>query len=158
MSGAAPARFIGLTAEICSTAWEVIYPAIERAAAIGLTERRAGCMVVLPPVPATHVRTAEGPEPMFVGLLEGTTAPELYSTHARAKARVSWLTGLSSRQVHHTSPHLYRPDMTKWGGSVVRDGLICAYSGVQPIFDEMIAGWMADTVIAYCRYAMSPPE
>ena len=47
--------------------------------------------------------------------------------------------------------------MTQWGGSIVRDGLICAFSGVQPIFDEMIAGWMADAVIACCRHAMPAP-
>ncbi|MGE0217544.1 hypothetical protein [Mycolicibacterium sp.] len=138
---------------MCAAAWEVIQPAIERAATIGLTERRAGCIVVLPPAPFRDTRVVDQPDPVFIGLLQRTADPDLYRTHALAKAQVSWLTGLPSREVYHSAPHLYRPGMTKWGGSVVRDGLICAFSGVQPFFDEMIAGWMADTVIAYCRDA-----
>ena len=67
-------------------------------------------------------------------------------------------TGLPSRQVQQESPHLYRHGDTKWGGSVVRNGLIVAFSGVQAVFDEMIAGWMADAIIALCRNDMTKPD
>ncbi|NTW62397.1 hypothetical protein HGB25_03250, partial [Candidatus Saccharibacteria bacterium] len=73
---------------------------------------------------------------------------------ARAKAEVTWATRRPSREVQQTAPHLYEAEDTKWGGSVIREDLIVAFSGVQAIFDEMIAGWLADAIIALAREQM----
>ena len=143
--------FAGVSPSTCATAWRLIQPSVDAAAADGTISRRAGCMVVLAPAP-TPV------DPLFVGVVSDGPDPELYLLHALAKAHVSQVTGLSSRAVQQDSPHLYHPGMTKWGGSVVRRGLVCAFSGVQPEFDEMFAGWMADAVIALCRHAMTRPD
>ncbi len=45
-------------------------------------------------------------------------------------------------------PHLLFPGDTRYYGGVKRDGIVVACSGVQPWFDRMIAGLIADTCIA----------
>lgn len=156
MTSPAMPSFRGLSERLCSTAWDLVAPAVERAWASGLTERRAGCVVVLDePLPGPTAARAAAP--LFIGYVEEGEDPELYRVHALAKAEVSARTGLSSRGLQQQAPHLYRPGMTKWGGSVVRDGLVCAFSGVQPVFDEMIADWMAGAVISLCRHEMLRP-
>lgn len=62
-----------------------------------------------------------------------------YHDFAYGKARLSWRTGLSSREVVLTKPHLLRPGDCRLWGSSVYSGVIVGVSGVQPFFDEMIA-------------------
>ena len=45
-------------------------------------------------------------------------------------------------------PHLLFPGDTPYWGGVKRDGIVVACSGVQPWFDRMIAGMVADGLIA----------
>ena len=54
-------------------------------------------------------------------------------------------------------PHLLFPGETPFWGGVKRDGIVVACSGVQPWFDRMIAGMVADICIAYAmqRYEIS---
>jgi hypothetical protein len=52
-----------------------------------------------------------------------------------------------------TKPHLlFSGDTPFWGG-VKRDGIVVACSGVQPYFDRMISGMVADICIAYAYHA-----
>jgi hypothetical protein len=74
-----------------------------------------------------------------------------YDEFARAKALLSWRTRRPSREVVGQSPYLMHEGSIIYGGSVIRDDLIVAASGVQPEFDELAAGWMADAVIALTR-------
>jgi len=74
-----------------------------------------------------------------------------YLKIAQSKARVTWRTGFQRRDVLN-APHLLREGDTPFYGSVIREGLVVAVSGVQPYFDEMIAGWVADTCIALTRH------
>jgi len=84
--------------------------------------------------------------------------PTKYDLIASDKARVSWRTGLPSRVVQQSSPHLYVSRDTKWGGSVVREGIVVAFSGVQAVYDEWIAGMMADLLVAMCRDEMTKDD
>lgn len=59
-----------------------------------------------------------------------------YDAIARSKARVTWRTGLPSREVVLMKPHLLLPDDTRYWGSAIVDGIITAVSGVEPYFDE----------------------
>jgi hypothetical protein len=77
---------------------------------------------------------------------------------AAAKAETSWKTGLSSRVVQQNAPYLYGPGMTKWGGSVVENGLVVAFSGVEAVFDEAIAGNMLKWIVALCQHEMTRPQ
>ncbi|MDD2657364.1 MAG: hypothetical protein PHD04_01730 [Candidatus Pacebacteria bacterium] len=50
-------------------------------------------------------------------------------------------------------PHLLFPGDTPFWGGVKRNGIVVACSGVQPYFDRMIAGMVADICIAYAYHA-----
>ncbi|MDB5887493.1 MAG: hypothetical protein JWM03_365 [Rhodocyclales bacterium] len=68
-----------------------------------------------------------------------------YAGFARAKARLSWKTGLDSHVVQTLRPHLLQPgDTVLWGG-VVLDGIIVGVSGANACYDEAFAG-----VVAMC--------
>ncbi|PIR44470.1 MAG: hypothetical protein COV10_04420 [Candidatus Vogelbacteria bacterium CG10_big_fil_rev_8_21_14_0_10_51_16] len=47
-------------------------------------------------------------------------------------------------------PHLLFPGDTPYWGGVKRHGLAVSCSGVQPWFDQMIAGMIADAIKAFC--------
>ncbi|WP_354685969.1 hypothetical protein [Cupriavidus necator] len=66
-----------------------------------------------------------------------------YSVYARAKASLSWRTGMSSAQVVNCSPHKLRSDDTLLGGAAVVDGIVVAASGANPWYDEAFAGCVA---------------
>ncbi|GBG12608.1 phosphoenolpyruvate synthase [Novimethylophilus kurashikiensis] len=74
-----------------------------------------------------------------------------YGQFARAKAELSWRTGMDSHLVRETHPHLLAEgDSLLWGG-LVRDGLVVAVSGADPWFDEVFAGAVAMTIRALAQ-------
>ncbi len=75
-----------------------------------------------------------------------------YKEFAYGKARLSWRTGLSSREVVLTKPHLLLPGDCRLWGSSVYGGIITAISGVQPFFDEMFATMTSAAVIGEASY------
>jgi len=50
------------------------------------------------------------------------------------------------------SPHLLFPKDTPFWGGVKREGIVVAVSGLEPYFDRMIAGMVADGCIAMARH------
>jgi hypothetical protein len=66
-----------------------------------------------------------------------------YGEFARAKARISWRTGMDSHQVQELRPHLLAAGDTVLWGSVIVDGIVVAVSGANPWFDEAFAGTVA---------------
>ena len=62
---------------------------------------------------------------------------------ARSKAMISWRTGLSTRVVQLTAPHLLIEGDTIYYGSVVIDGIVVAVSGFKQDIDELFAGMIA---------------
>lgn len=155
-----------LTRAMCERAWNVVLAAVETAAGDGVINKHAGTIVVLDPTMAYAPSVRISSVALF---MEHVTAahPEWhkYRDFAQAKAMLSWRTGRSSRDVQQNAPHLYlEPQNTgdqgdvKWGGSVVRDGLIVAFSGVQPEYDEWIADTMAGLLIAMCRREMTKSD
>lgn len=76
-----------------------------------------------------------------------TTWERSYDKFARAKAFISWRTGLSSHAVRELRPYLLVPDDVKFGGSTVHEGIVVGASGVESWYDEMFAAWIA----AACR-------
>ncbi|MAZ56514.1 hypothetical protein CL653_01880 [bacterium] len=75
-----------------------------------------------------------------------------YKEFAYGKARLSWRTGLSSREVVLTKPHLLRPgDCGLWGSSVY-GGVTTGISGVQPFFDEMFATMTSAAMVGEASY------
>lgn len=74
-----------------------------------------------------------------------------YADIARCKAFKLWH-GMNDGRTD-ILPHLmYSGDCPFWGG-VKRDGIVVACSGVEPWFDRMIAGMVADMLIAGAYHA-----
>lgn len=159
--------FTGLNDTICDTAFRLILPTIQAAAANGTFNKYAGSMVVLDP--------AIPYEPKYCNAINDDTFQDLvfwdtsigswdehdiaqYEAIARAKAFTSYLTGLPSHLVRQQFPALYVPGMTKWGGSAVAGTgpmkLIVAFSGVQWNFDQMVSEMMISAIQALCLQEM----
>lgn len=138
--------FAGLTPEIARTAWELVLPGVLEAAERGIVNKRAGALVVLDPWSGEVLFSAD----------VDADHPEAaaFAEFARAKAQVSWETGLSSRQVQQDAPHLYRPGRTKYPGSAVEHRLVVAFSGVQDAYDEAISWSVLRWIIALCQHGM----
>ncbi len=160
--------FTGLTKEICKDAYfRIVRYAVVGAAEEHITNKLAGCMIVLnPSIPY---------EPKYKNAIEDGSFSDLvlwenpfgntsehdidkYIAIAYAKAFTSYLTGLPSHQVQQVMPSLYVPGMTKWGGSAIAGTgpmrLITAFSGVQWNFDQMISEMMISAIQALCHEQM----
>jgi hypothetical protein len=73
-----------------------------------------------------------------------------YAGFARAKAYLSWTTGMDAHRVQTLAPHLLKPgDSLLWGG-ICLNGIVVAASGAFPWFDEAFAG-----TVAYCLQALA---
>ena len=145
----------GLNENLCQLAWELVKPLVIKAAGNSIIKRRAGTIVVCRPGQSPGDQL----EVLFMAQVDSNypDAAE-YSEIALAKARVSLRTGLPSRTVQQDAPHLYESGMTKWGGSVIENGLIVAFSGVEAIFDEAIASTMLRWVVTLCQHEMTRPH
>jgi len=75
-----------------------------------------------------------------------------YKECAYGKARLSWRTGLSSREVVLTKPHLLLPGDCRLWGSSVYGGVVTGISGVQPFFDEMFATMTSSAMVGEASY------
>ena len=141
--------YSGLTQEICELAWDIVQPSIAHAADLNVTNKHAGTVVVLDPWSGAI---------LFQGRVNDNHPDrEKYDTIALAKAEVSWETGLTSRQVQQDAPHLYRPGMTKWGGSAIENKLVVSFSGVQAVFDEAISWMVLNWILGLCQHEMTRP-
>ncbi len=76
---------------------------------------------------------------------------------ARSKALQLWQGRNSDGQTDSNAHLLFKNDTPYWGG-VKRHGLVVAFSGVQPWFDQMIAGMIADGLKAFGRDAFETSE
>jgi len=143
--------FTGLTEDICQQAWELILPTINYAIRNEITNNYAGTIVV--------VRSETADEEEFNFFRSLPDSDPKYKTIAISKAYVSISTGLPSSVVQQQCPYLYEAGDTKWGGSTVMPGgVVVAFSGVQTVFDEMIAEMMASAIRGLCRWEMTKPE
>ncbi len=143
--------FQGLTYEICERAWGIASASLDVAQSDGVTNKYAGTIVVC-------VRRSgdEVMNPVFMSNIDNEhPSSAKYENIAAEKAQVSWVTGMPSRKVQQDAPHLYQTGMTKWGGSVIENGLVVAFSGVQAVFDEAIAGTMLRWIVALCQDEMT---
>lgn len=144
--------FKGLSTEICEEAWRITCASVLFAANYGTTNKIAGTIVVCLPL------FDQGGESNFIFVADVDMYHpnnEKYEQIAKAKAEVSLRTGLPSRKVQQDAPYLYQEGMTKWGGSVIENGLVVAFSGVQAVFDEAIAGTMLRWIVALCQNEMT---
>jgi len=66
-----------------------------------------------------------------------------YAGFARAKARVTWRTGLDGHLVQELRPHLLAERDTVLWGSVMVDGIVVSVSGANAWYDEAFAGTVA---------------
>ena len=138
--------FTGITREICEQAWNVIEPAIARAAELEMTWALTGNLVVLDPTTDEYsiLFTAHVGEPN-----------ERTLEYAKAKALLVHRVRRDTSTMRDYAPHLYSAGDIKFPGGIIREGLIVAFSGVQGEYDEMISEWFASAVRGICRVAFN---
>jgi hypothetical protein len=132
-----------------------VLPGIERAMSEGHVNRKHLHVVVLNPC----VPFVEGADlPILFEYSIGKRSDwerwngQTFDDFARAKAKLSWRTGLPSREVVLNQPHLLRPrDPRLWGSSVF-GGVVSAASGAQPFFDEMFSDMTSAAMVGEARY------
>lgn len=77
--------------------------------------------------------------------------PRKFDDIARCKAQQLWR-GQNTDGNTDSVPHLLFSDDTPFWGGVRRHGIVVACSGVQPYFDQMISGMIADALKAFGRF------
>jgi hypothetical protein len=70
------------------------------------------------------------------------------NANARAKAKMSWRTGFSSRILIHEKPHLLLPGDSRFPGSAVLDNIVTGTSGADAWDDEMISNQLNFGIVA----------
>lgn len=140
----------GLSEEICAAAWSIVAESMAQAHYQNTINKLAGTIVVLNPWTGDVLFASD--------LDDEHEQHDMFNDNAHAKALVSWETGMSSREVQQSAPHLYKPTMTKWGGSVVEHKLVVAFSGVQAVYDEAISWSVLAWIIAMCRNEMTKTD
>jgi len=77
--------------------------------------------------------------------------PHEFDVIARCKAQQLWQ-GQNIDGNTDSIPHLLFPDNTPYWGGVKRHGIVVACSGIQPYFDQMFSGMIADGIKAFARF------
>ncbi|TSD02118.1 MAG: hypothetical protein Athens071425_137 [Parcubacteria group bacterium Athens0714_25] len=89
-----------------------------------------------------------------LGKEEGWEHP--YDNIARCKALQLWTDRNDDRTM--PIPHLLFSDDTPYWGGVKRRGIVVTCSGVQPWFDKMISGMIADVIVGLAHNAYENDE
>ena len=150
-----------LTKKIAQQAVEVAVYAVLRTAPLMHKVKRYHCHIVILVPGMEDAREADYPDwPNYplqpVSLYERSIGDmgaweHQYDNIARCKALQLW----TDRNDDRTSPipHLlFSGDTPDWGG-VKRRGMVVTCSGVQPWFDKLISGIVADTIVALAHDA-----
>jgi hypothetical protein len=74
-----------------------------------------------------------------------------YAAYAKAKARLTWETGLDGSVVQALQPQRLREGDTLLGGAVCLDGIVVGVSGAFPWYDEAFALSIAALIRAQCK-------
>ncbi|MFT3859512.1 MAG: hypothetical protein QM742_19090 [Aquabacterium sp.] len=74
-----------------------------------------------------------------------------YAAFARAKARLSWETGVDGSIVQALQPHRLKSGDTLLWGAVCLDGIVVGVSGAYPWYDEAFATAIAANLRALCK-------
>ena len=157
-----------LTANMAKSAVDFVHGVVSGIMPAGFSPKRKACHIVVL-VPEMEA-TAQGASPQVqiiykypdypvrpIVLFEKSFGDKKkewtadYADIARCKAFKLWHGHNDGRT--DILPHLmYHGDCPFWGG-VKRDGIVVACSGVEPWFDRMIAGMVADMLVAGAYHA-----
>lgn len=123
--------------------------------------KRQACHVVVLGPAVEDAREAEYPDwpnyPIMPAVIFERSVgkedwPRNYENIAQCKAQQLWR-GQNTEGNTDSVPHLLFPDDTPFWGGVARHGIVVACSGVQPYFDQMVSGMIADGIKAFGRDA-----
>lgn len=135
-----------LTREVAARAVELALPML-RAAVADEAVNQSGVLYLVITDPLHGPQACDNFEDAIVyeqGI--GRSPPEWdadYAGFARAKARLSWQTGLDSHVVQTLQPQLLREGDTALWGSVNLGGIVVGVSGNEAAYDEAFAGTVA---------------
>ncbi len=146
-----------LTEEIAKGAvTTALYVVMDKGAPLRSDLRRHQCHIVILVPAMQDARSDDYPDwPNYplqpVSLYEQSVGNKnewehAYDNIARCKALQLWTDRNDDRA--GVIPHLLFPGDTPFWGGVKRHGIVVACSGVQPWFDKLISGIVADTLIA----------
>ena len=142
-----------LNRDVCSQAVGLAIPSILALAANGITAKPAiniHIVIMDPTIPYSET----GFEKAILYLCDIGENTKKYIPVANSKARISWRTGLDSLVAQQMFPALHTKGDTKWGGSVVRHGIVVAVSGLEEWADIFCSGVIADACNMFCRAQM----
>ncbi|MCX6718912.1 MAG: hypothetical protein NTZ38_00850 [Candidatus Taylorbacteria bacterium] len=124
----------------------------------GAPLKRKACYIVVL-VPGMDMSAGENAWPNFpckpVALYEHKVRQEDWSDDYKTIAQCKALQRWHDRSDGGTdvSPHLLYTGDTPFWGAVKRQGIVVSCSGIQPYFDRMIAGMIADAIIGFAYHA-----
>jgi hypothetical protein len=162
--------FTGINEEMCRKVFAVLCATLKAAVDEQIANKYAGTLIILNPfaVPSSNdpaeVTLAEVREAaLFMKRITDDHENYIkYDELAAKKARDLWvlrhLGARSSRDIQQNLSHLYRPGMIKYSGGTCRSGIVIAFSGVQPDFDEAISETADAWLTALCRWEMNKPD
>ena len=154
-----------ITKEVAERAVEFAFDAVMRDSSFNQLLKRNQCHVVVIVPGMEDAREKDYPDypdyPLHpIVLFERSLDPagweHPYDNIARCKALQLW----TDRNDDRTAPipHLLFPGDTPYWGGVKRRGIVVACSGVQPWFDKMISGIVADVIVALAHNAYENDE
>jgi len=119
----------------------------------GFLHRNHGCIVVMDPRLPYRGDAEEFSKAIFIALRLGNVDAweHPYDDIALAKAKLSWRTGFSTREVIELYPHLLEEGDVRWAGGIVFNGWVVAYSGDKAYLDEAVAYTQAAMLTAGAR-------
>jgi hypothetical protein len=142
--------FQGITPNYCGLAWTICMGSVVQASGLGRIVK-AGSVVVLDP---------QTGERMYMERLNDCHPPlkpkyeqaaHKLDLDAMDLAQLSWETGLTSHQLRHEAPHLYRPVLAKSGAAVIENKLVVAVALHPTHLAECLAWNMLNWCIALCH-------
>jgi len=135
-----------LTEDIMKEAIETILPSIQNLIHTGGLKRKDFCLVI------AMQRAQE--QAKIIGQYCSTSVDTWqypFDFFARKKSEMSCREGISTREIHQSSPHLLQKGDTVYYGSTIGDGLCTSCSGFDEQDDDMVSAWLHITCKTLCR-------
>jgi hypothetical protein len=140
---------------IARLAVTICLPMIRRAMDHGIFKRNQMHLVIgtrhQRPGPDDPTPKHQYPEMLWEEAIRDDTYEGPFDEIARAKAGLTWRTGLPTRTLVESYPHLLKPGDIRFWGSWIEADIIAAASGASSAHDEWVSKLLVSTAIVLCQ-------